>query len=325
MTSSMAEQRPSVVVTSRSFGSGDADPVGLLEEAGLEVVRADSGHDRDALSGPLAEAVAWIAGTAPIKSCHLDIAPRLKIVARYGAGTDSVDVAAASERDIVVTNTPGANTEAVADHAIGLMLAALRHVVDGDRAVRQGEHPSLRGRELGSLIIGLVGFGNIGRALTRRLKDGFGSRVLVHDPYVSPEQIEAAGVESVGELSDLVSAVDLLSLHLPGGEGTLIDGALLGRIQPGTVLINTARGDLLDEEAVADALADGRLGAAAVDVLASEPATESPLLDAPNTIITPHISAQTTEAIDRMGMGAAEEVVRVVSGEKPHNQVGPPS
>ncbi len=325
MTSSMDEQRPSVVVTSRSFGSGGADPAGLLEEVGLEVVRADSGHDPEALSEPLAEAVAWIAGTAPIKSSHLDIAPRLKIVARYGAGTDSVDVAAASERDIVVTNTPGANTEAVADHAIGLMLASLRHVVDGDRAVRQGEHPSLRGRELGSLTVGLVGFGNIGRALTRRLKDGFGSRVLVHDPYVSPEQIEEAGAESLGELSDLVSAVDLLSLHLPGGAGTLIDGALLGRIQPGTVLINTARGDLLDEEAVADALADGRLGAAAVDVLAAEPANESPLLDAPNTVITPHISAQTTEAIDRMGMGAAEEVVRVVSGEKPRNQVSPPS
>ena len=325
MTSNTAEQHPSVVVTSRSFGSGDADPVGLLEDAGLEIVRADTGHDLEALKEPLAEAVAWISGTAPIESRHLDMAPRLKIVARYGAGTDSVDVAAASERNIVVTNTPGANTEAVADHAVGLMLAALRHVVDGDRAVRQGEHPSLRGRELGSLTIGLVGFGNIGRALTRRLKDGFGSRVLVHDPYVSPEQVEEAGAESVGELTDLVSTVDLLSLHLPGGAGALIDKSLLGEMQPGTVLINTARGDLLDEAAVADALADGRLGAAAVDVLASEPATESPLLDAPNTVITPHISAQTTEAIDRMGMGAAEEVVRVISGEEPHNQVSPPS
>lgn len=325
MISSTAEQRPSVVVTSRSFGSGDADPVGLLEDAGLEVVRADTGHDHEALAGPMAGAVAWIAGTAPVESRHLDMAPRLKIVARYGAGTDSVDVAAASERNIVITNTPGANTEAVADHAIGLMLATLRHVVDGDRAVRRGEHPSLRGRELGSLTIGLVGFGNIGRALTRRLQNGFGSRVLVHDPYVSPEQIEEAGVESVGELSDLVPAVDLISLHLPGGAEALIDESLLGKIQQGTVLINTARGDLLDEEAVADALAEGRLGAAAVDVLASEPATESPLLDAPNTIITPHISAQTTEAIDRMGMGAAEEVVRIISGKKPRNQISPPS
>ena len=325
MTSDMAEQKPSVVVTSRSFGSGDANPVGLLEDAGLEVVRADTGHDHEALKEPLAEAVAWITGTAPVESRHLDMAPRLKVVARYGAGTDAVDVAAASERDIVVTNTPGANTEAVADHALGLMLAALRHVVEGDRAVRQGEHPSLRGRELGSLTIGLVGFGNIGRALTHRLKNGFGSRVLVYDPYISPEQVEEAGAEPVDELPDLASAVDLLSLHLPGGAGVLIDEALLGKIRPGMTLINTARGDLLDEEAVAEALADGRLGAVAMDVLASEPATESPLLDAPNTVITPHISAQTTEAIDRMGMGAAEEVVRVISGEKPHNQVSPPS
>lgn len=325
MTSSTAEQRPSVVVTSRSFSSGDADPEGFLEDAGLEVVRADPGHDHEALAGPLTKAVAWIAGTPPVEDRHLDMAPRLKIVARYGAGVDSVDVAAASERNVIVTNTPGANTEAVADHAIGLMLAALRHVVDGDRAVRRGEHPSLCGRELGYLTIGLVGFGNIGRALARRLTGGFGSRVLVHDPYVSSEQIEEAGVEPVDGLPDLAAMVDLLSLHLPGGSGALIDGSLLGKMRPGTVLINTARGDLLDEKAIADALAEGRLGAAAVDVLASEPATESPLLAAPNTIITPHISAQTTEAIDRMGMGAAEEVVRVLSGEKPHNQIDPSS
>lgn len=325
MTSGRSEQRTTVIVTSRSFGSGGADPAGLLEDAGLEVVRADPGHDLEALTGPLAEAVAWIAGNAPVEGRHLDMAPRLKILARYGAGVDSVDVAAASERDIVVTNTPGANTEAVADHTIGLMLAALRHVVQGDRAVRKGEHPSLRGREFGSLTIGLVGFGNIGRALTRRLKGGFGSRVLTYDPYVPPERVEEAGAEPVDSLSDLVSVVDVLSLHLPGGAGALIDRSLLDKVRAGAVLVNTARGDLLDETAVADALTEGRLGAAALDVLASEPATENPLLGAPNTVVTPHIAAQTTEAIDRMGMGAAEEVIRVISGEEPHNRVSPPS
>lgn len=324
MPSDETEKGSSVIVTSRSFGSGDRDPVGLLSEAGLEVTRADPAHDPDALAEPLSSAVAWIAGTSRIEDAHLAAAPHLKIVARYGAGVDSVDLAAAAKRGVLVTNTPGANTEAVADHTVGLMLAALRQLVAGDRAVRRGEHPSLRGRELGALNVGLVGFGNIGRAVARRLMDGFSSRVLAHDPYVPPEQFREAGVEPVAELADLAPVVDVLSLHLPGGAGPVVDGPFLEGMREGAILVNTARGDLVDEEAVAAALAGERLGAVAVDVLASEPASTSPLLDAPNVIFTPHIAAQTVEAIDRMGIGAAEEVVRVLSGEKPLNVIDPP-
>ena len=233
MTSGMAEQKPSVVVTSRSFGSGDADPVGLLEDAGLEVVRADTGHDHEALKEPLAEAVAWIAGTAPIESRHLDMAPRLKIVARYGAGTDSVDVAAASERDIVVTNTPGANTEAVADHASRLDARRPAPCRGGrpGRAARRTPVASGQGARLPHHRA--RGLWEYRPRPYSPAQNGFGSRVLVHDPYVSPEQIEEAGAEPVDELPDLASAVDLLSLHLPGGAGALIDEALLGKIRPG--------------------------------------------------------------------------------------------
>jgi D-3-phosphoglycerate dehydrogenase len=324
MTSDRSNAKPSVVVTTRSFGSGYADPAGLLEAAGLQVVRTDPGHDLAALEVPLSVAVAWIAGTSPIDERHLAAAPNLKIISRHGVGVDSVDLAAARRRGVLVTNTPGANTEAVADHTVGLMLGAVRHLVRGDRAARDGTHPPLRGREVGSLAVGLVGFGNIGRAVARRLVGGFGSRVLAHDPYVPPERMREAGVEPVDRLDRLVPVVDVLSLHMPGGGGSVVDAALLGRMRPSAVLINTARGDLLDEEAVAAALAEGRLAAAAVDVLAFGPAGTSPLFDAPNTIITPHIAAQTTEAVDRMGTEAAEEVVRVLSGEAPLHPVVPP-
>jgi D-3-phosphoglycerate dehydrogenase / 2-oxoglutarate reductase len=325
MTTEEPGVRRSVVVTARSFGSGDADPAGLLQKAGLRVARADPTHDHALLEESLPAAVAWIAGTSPIDDHHLAAAPNLKIVARYGTGYDSVDLAAAARRGVIVTNTPGANAEAVADHTVGLMLAALRHLIAEDRASREGVRPPLRGRELGALTVGIIGFGSIGRAVARRLIGGFGSRVLAYDPYVAPERAREAGIEPLGDLSGLARTADVLTLHMPGGGSAVVDAAFLSRMRPGAVLINTARGDLLDEQAVASALAEGRLAAAAVDVLASEPATASPLLDAPNAIITPHVAAQTTQAIDRMGMMAAEEVVRVLVGEAPRHPVTVPT
>lgn len=317
---------PSVVVTARSFGSGAADPAGLLQKVGLRVANADPAHDQTVLEETLSAAVAWIAGTSPIDDRHLAAAPKLKIVARYGTGYDSVDLAAAARRGVIVTNTPGANAEAVADHTVGLMLAALRHLVAGDRASHEGIRLPLRGRELGALTVGIVGFGSIGRAVARRLIGGFGSRVLAYDPFVAPERAREAGIEPVDDLSDLARAADVLTLHMPGGGSVVVDAKFLSRMRPGAVLINTARGDLLDEQAVASALAEGRLAAAAVDVLASEePAASSPLLDAPNAIVTPHVAAQTTQAIDRMGMMAAEEVVRVLAGEAPRHPVAIPT
>ena len=312
-----------VLVTTRSFGAGDADPAGVLAAAGLRVVRGPVDHDPAALAQPLGEAVAWIAGTAPVTARHLDVAPRLRVVARYGTGVDAVDLHAARARGIVVTNTPGANAEAVADYTVALMLAALRHLVDQDRAARTGRWQAQRGRELGALTVGLVGFGAVGRGVARRLA-GFGATVLVHDPYVAPDELQTAGVQPVPELAALAARAQLVSLHLPGGGRPIVDTAFLAHLPAGAMLVNTARGDLVDEAAVAAALAEGRLGAAAVDVLASEPAAASPLLDAPNTIVTPHAAGQTVEAIDRMGMTAAEEVVRVLAGKAPRHPVAVP-
>jgi D-3-phosphoglycerate dehydrogenase / 2-oxoglutarate reductase len=302
--------RDLVLVTPRSFGRGDAEPEADLRAAGFDVVRGDPGHDLARLAEPLGRAVGWIAGAAPVRAEHLAAAPRLRVLARFGTGTDAVDLAAASARGIVVARTPGANAESVADHAVALMLAALRHVVAADSAARAGEWKlRARGRELGALTVGIVGFGAVGRGVARRVGAGFGARVLAHDPFLDA----ADGAELVG-LDALVAAADVISLHLPGGRAPLVDAALLERVRPGAVLVNTARGSLLDEAAVAAALRTGRLGAAAVDVLASEPPGDSPLLGAPNVTVTPHLAAQTTEAIDRMAGESVAEVLRVLRG-----------
>ncbi|MFE7861455.1 NAD(P)-dependent oxidoreductase, partial [Streptomyces sp. NPDC057403] len=165
-----------ILVTSRSFSDGDLDLVERAARAGHRILRGPAHHDLDELPSLLHGADAWIAGTGPVTEAHLAAAPKLKVVARYGVGTEAVDLAAARERGIPVTNTPGANADAVADHAVGLMLAALRFVPDGDRRVRAGDWGVRRGRELGAATVGIVGFGRIGQGVARRLS-GFGSRV----------------------------------------------------------------------------------------------------------------------------------------------------
>jgi D-3-phosphoglycerate dehydrogenase len=312
-----------VLVTSRSFSSGHVDVAARLAAAGLTVVRAPASHDLDALRGPLAEAVGWIAGTGPVGAAHLQAAPRLRILARYGVGVDAVDLTAAASHGVVVTNTPGANSDAVADLAIALLLDVLRGVPAGDRRVRRGDWSVLRGRELGMLTVGVVGFGRIGRAFARRLT-GFGSRVLVHDPLVPDADIRAAGAEPES-LAALPARCEAVSLHTPGGM-TLVDEDWLAAATPGLVVVNTARADLVDEPAVAAALSAGRLGGYGADTLADEHggADGSPLLDpdlADKVVITPHLGAQTVEAVDRMGSLAVADVLAVLSGGAPAHPV----
>ncbi len=311
-----------VVVTSRSFGSGRLDLEQTLTDAGLEVVRAGAAHDRDELRQALAGAVAWIAGTGPVGAAELDLGADLRVVARYGVGVDAVDLAAAVERDVLVTNTPGANSEAVADHALALALAVLRSVAAGDRAVRAGDWATRRGRELGACSVGIVGFGRIGQGLARRLS-GFGSTLLVHDPYLDAQAAERSGAEVV-DLAAMAGRADVVSLHAPGGH-RLVDAAWLAQARPGLVVVNTARADLVDEEAVAGALRDGTLAGYAADTLATENVgAASPLLAADladRVVVTPHLGAATVEAVDRMGADAVADVLAVLDGRAPAHPV----
>ena len=311
-----------VQVTSRSFSSGDLDLVAVLRAAGLTVAFGDHKHELPRLAPPLAQAVAWIAGAGPVTAAHLYAAPHLRIVARYGVGVDAVDLTTAAELGIVVTNSPGANTEAVADHALALMLGALRDLAVGDRWVRAGDWRIERTRQLGNLVVGIVGVGRIGRAVATRL-GGFGSRILGHDPGVSPAELVRLGIEPVS-LPELVRQSDILTLHSPG-ERLLVDAALLRQVKPGCILINTARATLVDESAVASALRSGTLRRYAADTVGSESAVpSSPLLAdslADRTLFTPHTAAQTVEAVDRMGRGAVDAVLAVLRDEMPPNVV----
>ncbi len=307
-----------VVVTTRSFGSGDADPEGLLASAGLEVVRADPGHDPALLAGPLAGAVAWIAGVGPIGAAQLDLAPDLRVVARYGVGVDAVDRAELARRGIALTNTPGVNAETVADFALLLMLTVLRQL---PTSLGGTMPPALASRELGALTVGVVGVGRIGRAVIRRL-DGFGVTVLAHDPVLPPGAPLPDGLAGTAvPLADLAAGVDVLTLHAPAGGRPLVDAELLARVRPGLVLVNTARAELVDDAALAAALDDGRVAMAALDAHHVGPG--SPLHDRADVLLTPHVAGQSRESVDRMGMAAAEDALRVLRGEAPRHPVPP--
>ena len=305
-----------ILVTSRSFGDGDLDVHARAAEAGHTIVRGPAHHPLDDLAEVLPTVDAWIAGTGPVTTEHLDLAPRLVVIARYGVGVEAVDVAAATERGIVVSNTPGANAEAVADHTVGLALAALRSTVDGDRRVRSGDWTVRRGRELGRSTVGIVGFGRIGRGVARRLQ-GFGSDVLATDPFVPAEDVRRAGAEPA-TLDEIFAKADVITLHAPGGQ-VIVDEERIARLRRGAVIVNCARPDLVDEPALAAALADGRVGAYAADVLTGDTAGhDSPLLDAAladRVVITPHLAAQTTQAVDNMGAMALESALAVLAGE----------
>jgi D-3-phosphoglycerate dehydrogenase len=312
-----------VVVTARSYSGGSVDVESQLVAAGLRVLRGPADHDLAQLRDLLAGAVGWIAGTGPVGAEHLDAAPQLRVLARYGVGVDAVDVTAAAARGVVVTNTPGANSSAVAEHALALLLAALRNVVRDDRRLRQGGTTVTRAREITGLRVGILGLGRIGRALCDRLR-ALGVTVLAADPFLTPDQVRAAGAEPA-DLPTMAAECDALSLHAPG-ETTVLDDALLARVRPGCLVVNTARAVLVDEAAVARALRADRLACYATDDLGPGGAQHVLLADdlQDRVIVTPHSAAQTVEAVDNMGAGATEAVLDVLAGRAPRHVVPVP-
>lgn len=309
---------PRVVVSSRSFSSGGVDLLERLHRAGCTVQRIPPDHGLEASREALAGASAWVAGVGPVTAEHLDAAPGLRVLARYGVGVDAVDLTAAAERGVVVTHTPGANSGAVADHALALTLALLRGVVPGDRGVRGGDWSPLRGRELSALSVGVVGAGRVGRAFASRVA-ALGCTVVAHDPF-----LDRAGDLPLVPLDELARRSDVVSLHVPGG-ARVVDERLLALLPAAAVLVNTARADLVDEHAVADALRSGRLGGYAADTLTDEgrgapgPLLAEDLRD--RVLLTPHSAAQTVQAIDTMGTMAVADVLAVLAGRPPHHPV----
>ena len=250
----------------------------------------------------------------------IDRAERLRVIGRAGVGLDGIDLVAARERGIAVVYTPAAATEAVADLTLGLMIASVRRLSIGETLLRDGRFDEARreciGPELGELTVGIVGLGRIGRAVGRRCRHGFGMTVLYND-IVEPGLLDF--VASRREKARLFEESDILSLHVPLTEQTrnMVDRAALARFKPGSILINTSRGAVVDEVAVAEALEAGRLAGAGFDVFISEPPpADHPLLKAPNAVLTPHLGARSPSGLARMN-DVVDDVLAVLRGETP--------
>jgi len=315
-----------VLVTSQSFFEAAPDAARMLEEAGVDLVRlsVDRPLQDEELACLVGDVDGIIAGVDRIGRATLQRGvPRLRVIARTGVGVDSIDLLTATELGVVVANTPGANAESVAELTIGLMVALARGILEADANVRAGRWIRRLGRELHGKCLGIVGFGRIGQEVARRAL-AFGMRVAAFDPLVDVDTVEFMGVRLKGFL-DVVQEADFLTLHVPLLPEThhLINEAVLRRMKPTAYLVNTARGGVVDEVALAHALREGWIAGAACDVFEEEPPLRSPLLEAPHVLLTPHLGGHTQEAAARMAWTAANNLLAVLRGERPPHVVNP--
>jgi D-3-phosphoglycerate dehydrogenase / 2-oxoglutarate reductase len=294
--------------------------VALLDRAGCRVLYLPKGEGRAGVDRIMAaEAVdAVISRTVELSAAAIDACPTLKVVSKHGVGVSNIDVGACTRRGIPVYVTPGANAQSVAELAFGLMLAAARRIAWMDREIRAGQWPRAQdGVELSGRVLGLAGFGQIGRRVAH-LAGALGMTIRAYDPAISPGSKD--GVEFVGSLRDVFAGSDVVSLHLPLTPQTraVVDGAALAALPRGAILINTARGEIVDEPALVEALRSGQLFAAGLDTTAEEPLPAfSPLRELPNVILTPHVGGSTSAALTAMATGAAENVLGFLGGRPP--------
>ena len=290
-----------------------------LRQAGLRAERSASGG-LDDIAALGADAEGLVVQWAQITGELMDRMPKLRVISRVGIGYDMVDVEAATARGIAVANTPSYCIEEVAAHTIAMIMTQARGLPAYDRAVRAGTWKAVDARPLAvrpsTTTVSVLGFGRIGSIVARGCR-ALGFRVLVADPYASAEAVRDAGCELV-EIPDAVAGADILTLHVPLTDATrhLIDAATLATMRQGAVVVNTCRGPLIDEEALAASLRAGHLGAAALDVFAGEPlAVDSPLRDLDQVLLTPHAAWYSPEALADLPVHAAENVIRFLAGE----------
>jgi phosphoglycerate dehydrogenase-like enzyme len=313
-----------ILVTPTSYGKYDENLKASLEAQVDEVIYNPTGKPLSSkqVTALLPGIDGYIAGLDEIDRKALRDADKLKVIARYGVGVDSVDLQAAREKGIVVTNTPGANSVSVAELSLGLMLALARQFPEAINAAKSGQFPRLSGISLEGKVVGILGLGGIGKQLARRLA-GFDCRILAYDPFpdygfANMHQVEMLSMEQV------IVEADFLSLNMPLLSETqnLVNRDFLRKMKVGAFLINTARGEVIDEQAVLEALQSGQLRGAAVDTFIQEPPDPTnPLLQHPRVIATPHLGAQTDGAVNNMGRMALAELLHVLKGEKPQYRV----
>jgi D-3-phosphoglycerate dehydrogenase / 2-oxoglutarate reductase len=297
-----------------------------IHPAGWDTLRGEveavawAGQEEQPLTSAVGDVQGILVRVAKLTGEVIQAARRLKVIGKHGVGTDNIDIPAATARGVLVTNTPLANSTSVAEHALALLLGVARRIGESDRDLALGKMRSQRtyqGLELSGKVLGVIGLGSAGLRLARMAGQGLGMRLLGFDPYKDPWP---EGVEHCRELSPLLRQADFISIHVPLTKETrnLIGEAALAVMKPTAILVNTARGGIVDEAAIASALSAGRLAGAGLDVVVDEPLQPGhPLTGAPNLILTPHMAGVTEEAMMRMAQDSAEDILRVLRGEPP--------
>jgi D-3-phosphoglycerate dehydrogenase len=304
---------PHVLVAGRIHEAG----LNLLKTAGNLSVEMVDEVSTESYAPRIAEADAVLIRTQPMPASVIARAERLRIVSRHGVGYDAVDVEALNRRGVPLAIVGNVNTRSVAEHTLMLMLALAKRTLAYDAATRHGDW-DYRNRqeafELADRTLLVVGFGRIGRAVAA-LAGAFGMRVLAHDPFVGAAAIQAAGATPAPDLKAALPEADVVTVHMPGSGHALFGAAELAQLKPTAIVINAARGGIIDEAALAEALDAGRLGGAALDVFAEEPPPlDHPLLNSPRTVLTPHSASLTQEGAARLSLHAAQNIVDFFAG-----------
>jgi D-3-phosphoglycerate dehydrogenase len=308
-----------------------AEPLG---QAGIDRLEAEhqvdvkTGWTRDEFLAALPEYEALVVRSqVKVDAEAIAAGARLKVVGRAGVGVDNIDVDAATRAGIAVVNAPTANTLAAAEHTLALILALTRHVAEADASMRRGEwrRADFMGSELAGKTIGVVGLGRVGLAVADRAR-AFGMTAVGSDPITPPAVAAEHGVRLI-DLDALLEQADIVTIHVPLAAATrgLIDAGRLALMKTGALIVNVARGGIVDEAALADALTSGQIGGAAIDVFEHEPVRDSPLLSCPHTVLTPHLGASTAEAQNRASLEVVDGVLDVLAGRPAAFQVNRPS
>lgn len=313
-----------VLITATNYDTLCQDGLRLLKESGYEVEL--SAYDRPYTQAEIIRAAgdidACIASMEPWNEASISAAPNLKVISRFGTGYDTVDLEAAKKHGVIVTNCPGVNAPAVAEHAAALLLSLARKIPDLDHTTRTGGWKRTMFHELSGRTVGIVGLGNIGKKFAR-IMSGFDVRLIAYNRTPRKEEAKELGVELVS-LDELWSQSDYISLSIASNQDTfhMVNRESIAKMKDGVLLVNAARGALVDEAAVYEALKNGRMGGFAADVLEQEPFDRThPLMKQPGFICTPHASGQTYENYKNTGLMTAKAVIDVLSGKEPANRL----
>ena len=313
-----------ILVTPTSFKPGKGGPaLELLRSFSEDLVfnPKEKPLSEDDLIPLLSGCTGFIAGLDSITRKVIENAPDLKVISRYGVGVDQVDLKAAREKGIDVCNTPGTNSNAVADLTFGMLLSIARRIPLLNRKTKEGEWVRSTGFELGGKTIGILGLGAVGREVAKRAA-GFSMKIMAYDPFMNREYAQANGI-TAADFNSVVEKADIISLHLPLMDETrhIISADIMKTMKKGVVIINTARGGLIDEKAAYELLVSGHLGGLGLDAFETEPPGPSPLFELDNVVVTPHTGAHTGEATAAMAAVSVKNLIDVLSGKKCPNIV----